>query len=44
MSKVMVNAEKLMELAWENPMLTEADCALLLAMIKEAQIEEEERP
>lgn len=35
-----VNAERLMELAWENPMLTEPDCALLMHMIKQAQEEE----
>lgn len=35
-----VNAERLMELAWENPMLTEPDCALLMHMIKQVQEEE----
>ena len=35
-----VNAERLMELAWENLMLTEPDCAMLYAMIKQAQEEE----
>jgi|GEM_PF-4951896 len=31
--KVMINANDLMKLAWENPLLDEADCAILFEMI-----------
>lgn len=43
MSKVMINAERLMELAWENPLLDEKDCAMLMHMIKQVQEEEKRR-
>jgi len=39
----MVNAEILMWLAWEHPLLDEEDCALLFRMIKDAQAEEDRR-
>ena len=35
-----VNAKRLMELAWENPLLDEKDCAMLMHMIKQVQEEE----
>ena len=43
MSGKMVDAEILMELAWENPLLTEPDCAFLFRLIEEAQAEEKRR-
>ena len=41
--KKMVDAEKLMERAWDNPMLSEADCAMLYKMIVDVQREEEKK-
>lgn len=41
LDKTKVDANKLMQLAWDNPLLDENDCALLFQMIMEAMKEED---
>lgn len=41
LDKTKVDANKLMQLAWDNPLLDENDCALLFQLIMEAMKEED---
>lgn len=42
LDKTTVDANKLMQLAWDNPLLDENDCDLLFRMIMQAMDEDKE--